>query len=79
MPTLIFQIRNSNDDQIFVVDDLLDPTKNPIFNGPINHGDLSPEISCWQGGNGRGQINIKGSISPSYNKDVYEDTKVLDY
>lgn len=79
MPTLYFQFSNTGADQVFIVNDLLDSTRNPIFNGPVNHGDNSPSIECWQGGNGRGQVNIKGSIGPSQNRDIYDNNEIVDY
>ena len=79
MPTLSFTILNTQDDQSFTVNDLKDTTHNPMWTGAINHNDPSPSISCWQGSDGTGQIQIIGTVSVGQQADVTQDGQQIPF
>ena len=74
-----FRFTNDNDGQTIVVNDTLDTSANPIFNGAVNHGANSPTIYCWVGDGGKGVVTIKGEHSILSTFDITQDGQTVDY
>ena len=74
-----FTFTNSNEGQTFIVVDLLDSSRNPIFHAPVNHNATSSSISCWVGDNSKGQVSIQGERGPLVSFDIDSDNQILDY
>lgn len=79
MPHLSFTVLNTNDDQVITVNDLKDTTQNPIFQGAVNHDSSTPTLQCWQGSDGKGRIEISGSVSPTLQSDVRSNGDEIRY
>ncbi len=79
MAYITFQFENSNADQTFTVLDQIDASKNPIFRGPVNHNEISGEIECWKGGDGKGRVTIQGDMGPLYAFDIFEGDNPVRY
>jgi len=79
MAYISFSFQNSNDDQTFTVSDSIDTSRNPIFQGPINHNEWSPSIQCWAGGDGKGEVVVRGDKGPSLNQEIDKDGDTFSY
>ena len=79
MPFLNFTFENTNSDQTFTVTDQKDSSRNPIFTGPVNHGDESSSIQCWQGSDGTGRVLISGDASVGQYFDIRTDNDKVRY
>jgi hypothetical protein len=62
MAYITFTFTNTQFDQTVQVTDLIDTTRNPIFNAPMNKGDVSPAIQCWAGADSKGSVSVQGSV-----------------
>jgi hypothetical protein len=74
-----FTFENTQNDQTFVVEDQKDTSKNPIFAGPVNHGDFSPPIACWTSADGKGRVAIQGSSGVKKLYDIRSDGDSVRY
>jgi hypothetical protein len=74
-----FTFTNAQDDQTFSVTDLVDNTRNPIWSGVLNHNDVSPDIQCWVGSDGKGSVDVKGEHGYLLHHDVDRDDDHFDY
>lgn len=79
MAYFTFTFRNTNPDQTFQVLDLKDTSRNPIFNGPVNHNDSSTPIQCWVGSDNKGRVQLNGSVSAALLEDIEYDGFQFDY
>jgi hypothetical protein len=79
VPFLNFTFENTDSDQAFTVTDQKDNSRNPIFNGPVNHGSESPSIQCWQGSDGNGRVLISGNASVGQYFDIRTDNDEVRY
>jgi hypothetical protein len=78
MPHLTFRVENTNDDQVITVLDKKNGNAE-IFKEPLNHNEVSHDIQCWQGSDGKGRVEISGSVSVAVLYDVRENGEVLRY
>lgn len=74
MSYISFKVRNTNSDQMIVVNDNLDTSKNPIFNEFLNKDETSDLIYCAKNSDGEGRISINGT-----NKDVTRIGETIDW
>lgn len=74
-----FSFTNTGDDQTFIVSDLIDTTKNPIFRGVLNHDATSPSIECWVGSNNTGMVSVQGEKGVTLNQEIDRDNQTFDY
>ncbi len=74
-----FTFNNTNEDQDFLYDDLIDLDSNPHEVGVVNHDTTSETFQCWVGSDGNGKIQLKGKMSGPLNVDVKEDNYNFDY
>jgi hypothetical protein len=79
MPYNTFNFTNTAYDQTVRVDDLIDASNNPIFNGPMNKGDTSPTLQCWRDSNGKGSVHVQGSVQEGLNQTIEDDNFAFNY
>lgn len=79
MAYFTFTFNNTNDDQNFWFDDLIDTAGNPRQIGVVNYDTTSGPQQCWVGEDGNGRIQLNGEQSGPLNMVIDEDNYNFDY